>query len=440
MAGPAPSSQTPAALSSAELKKAMAALEAGDIAGAAAILDALQRQVQGDPRIYMVAMRVAEAAGRPSEALEAARLAVRTAPHLGAPRMDLAMCLARQNQFEEALGEAARAVRLAAHDIHVVDGAIQVAHRAGALDMAIELLPQAIGLAGPENTEYRRLLAGDLAALGRTDEALALLDQLVGEQPEDPRIRESRARAAQAAGRDAASDWRNLSERFPEEDVYRYHLAVATDQAPRQQPAKVAEAWFDAIAQVYERRSVHEAGYRLPKDIAQWLHAEYPERALNLLDLGCGTGLLGACLGRIDGHLIGVDISAGMIDVASRRGLYQRFHRVDLRDALRDTPEGLYEVVAAIDVFPYVGELADVLADALRLVKPGGQLVFSCERATDDEDDLVLRPSGRYAHRRHDVEALCHVSGADAVEVHDCRLRVEAGKPVGGYWVVARKA
>ena len=158
------------------------------------------------------------------------------------------------------------------------------------------------------------------------------------------------------------------------------------------------------------------------------------------MDLGCGTGLLGACLGRIDGHLIGVDISAGMIDVASRRGLYQRFHRVDLRDALRDTPEGLYEVVAAIDVFPYVGELADVLADALRLVKPGGQLVFSCERATDDEDDLVLRPSGRYAHRRHDVEALCHVSGADAVEVHDCRLRVEAGKPVGGYWVVARKA
>ena len=442
MAGSSPSTQTPAALSSAELKKAMAALEAGDIAGAAAIVDALQRRVQGDPRIYMVAMRIAEAAGKPAEALQAARLAVKTAPHLGAARMDLAMCLARQNQFDEALDEAARAVRLAADDINVVDGAIQVAHRAGALAIAVELLPRAIGLAGPGNTEYRRLLAGDLATLGRADEALQLLDQLLDQDPDDRRIRESRARVRQSAGNtaDAAADWRVLCDRFPEDAAYRFQRAVADGETVRTQPAAVAEALFDGIAQVYERRAVSESRYHLPKAIAEWILAAYPERRLNVLDLGCGTGLLGGCLGQIDGHLIGVDISAGMIDVAGRRGLYSRFHRVDLRDALRDTPDGLYEVVAAIEVFPYVGALDGLLSDALRIVKPGGQLIFSCERGGDGESDLVLRSSGRFAHRRQDVEALCRDAGADAVEAHDCTRRVEGGRPVAGFWIVAHKA
>ena len=78
--------------------------------------------------------------------------------------------------------------------------------------------------------------------------------------------------------------------------------------------------------------------YKLPREVAHIINERYPDRKLNVLDLGCGTGLLGACLGRIDGALVGVELSKPMIDQAIKHGVYDRFHNVDLLEALEATP------------------------------------------------------------------------------------------------------
>ena len=61
--------------------------------------------------------------------------------------------------------------------------------------------------------------------------------------------------------------------------------------------------------------------YKAPERTAQILTELHPDRRFNLLDLGCGTGLLGVYLGPINGFIIGVDLSARMIEQAGADAL-----------------------------------------------------------------------------------------------------------------------
>ena len=155
---------------------------------------------------------------------------------------------------------------------------------------------------------------------------------------------------------------------------------------------------------------------------------------------GCGTGLLGVCLGRLNGgYMIGVDVSTKMVEQAARHNVYDRFHTVNLHDALRDTPEGLYQVITALDVFIYAGDLTAAIPNAFRVLAPDGQLIFSCEVADEAGPDLVLQANGRYAHKRSHIEALCRSAGFDEVAIEEITLRTEGGAPVPGFVVTAHK-
>ncbi len=434
--------QSAEALSNAELEKAARFLAAGDVPRAAAVLDGLQKRVQGEPRVYLLAMQIAEASGRGGDALTAARLAAQVAPTWPVAAMEHAMCLSRRHRYREAVAEAERAVALSPDDPHLRNGVIQIAQRAGLLAVAVKHLPRLIELMHPANAEWKALLARDLTALGRPAEALPLYEALLVDAPTDTTLRQGRAHAAQAAGDStlACQDWEALCDQEPDNEAFRFALAVARGEPPATRPAAVMRALFDEMAEVYDQRMVRQLGYQLPKTVADWILSEHPDRKLNVLDLGCGTGLLGVCLGRLDGALIGVDISPRMIEQAHRHGLYDRFHAVDLLDALRDTPAGTFDLVAALDVFSYVGDLTRAVADAARILKPGGTLVLSCERTGDGEPALSLHPNGRYAHQQAAVEAALGEAGFTSVHVNDCVLYKEQGKPVEGYWIVAHKA
>jgi len=182
--------------------------------------------------------------------------------------------------------------------------------------------------------------------------------------------------------------------------------------------------------------------YKVPERVAKMLLALHPDRKFNLLDLGCGTGLLGVYLGPIQGYMIGVDLSRKMIEQAARHGVYARFHNVNMLDALRETPADLYEIIACLDALIYVGDLAPVIPNALRILKPGGHFIFSCEAAQEGEPDLVLRTgTNRYAHRDTAVERMCRQAGFADVQIeHLPMLRMEGDVPLPGFLVTARKA
>src|SRR6218665_2983197 len=258
----------------------------------------------------------------------------------------------------------------------------------------------------------------------------------------DPGFLGGQVKACIAAGKPAQAQesCTALLAQAPEDPVCQYYAQLAGGQTPDRQPAELVRPLFDELAESYDQHMVRSLKYQLPRQVADKIITRHPDKKINVLDLGCGTGLLGVCLGRLDGFLIGVDLSMKMLEQAARHQLYDRFHTVNLHDALRATPPGLYQVIAALDVFIYAGELSLAIADAHRILTADGLLILSCETASETGPDLVLLPAGRYAHKRSHVQALCQAAGFDGVGIEDRVLSYENRQPVAGFVVSHHEA
>jgi predicted TPR repeat methyltransferase len=412
----------------------------GKLREAAQQLNTVVKVAPNDARIHLLGCRLAEAAGNVQGSIDAARNAVACAPGWKVSVTELALALARGNQFEEALVTAQKAVLMDPNDPAVLGRAVDVAHRAQRLDAAVGWL-QRIAELVPGQREVQQMIGRDLRMLGRYDESLVTFNALLESDPADTGARIGRLQAALQAGNDALAqaDAAVLLERDANDDVFRFWADVAHGRTPERQPAALVAEMYDGLAAVWDQHIVGNLKYKLPKQVAERMAQWYAGQEYNVLDLGCGTGLLGVALGRINGALVGVDISLPMLKQADRHGVYDKLHQADVLAALRETPESLYEVIAALDVLVYTGAVEPAVKDAYRILKPGGRFVFSCELAGADEADQVLRPTTRFAHRRDFVERLCREAGFAEVEVEEMPLRYEGSEQVMGFLATATK-
>ena len=94
-----------------------------------------------------------------------------------------------------------------------------------------------------------------------------------------------------------------------------------------------------------------------------------------LLDAGCGTGLVGIHLAQVGAKkLDGVDLSPGMLDIARKSGAYRALDTADLSSPLVHK-DNTYDVVVCIGTMTqgHVGPVA--LDEFARVTKPGGLIV-----------------------------------------------------------------
>lgn len=423
------------------LIKARKLIAEGDLKNAAITLNSANRTMPDDARVLMLGGLMAEKSGNVAGAFELLRKVVKMAPDWGPGWLELALLLARTNQFPEAIETAEKVLKLEPSNPMVLAGAIDIAHRAGRVDMAVRLLGHGLSL-HPNDPQLTILLATDLASLGQHTEAVALWDELATANPHAPDVLLGRLKANLAMGRlpQAAQDGEALLAIDSQNPVYAYYAAVAHGQTPSQQPVAIVGKLFDEMSENFDVHLVQSLKYVLPKQVAEKLLAVRPDRKFNVLDLGCGTGLLGVCLGRLEGALVGVDVSREMIAQAVRHNLYDKFHAVNVHDALDATPESLYEVIAALDVFVYAGDVTKAIPDAHRILVPGGTFVASFEVAPEVGPSMVLLPTGRYAHTRSSVTQMCQAAGFASIDTEDTVLRLENGEPVNGFVVWASKA
>jgi len=104
-------------------------------------------------------------------------------------------------------------------------------------------------------------------------------------------------------------------------------------------------------------------------------------------DLGCGTGALTAALAPDVARVVGVDRSADMLRSARRRTAGQG--NVELRrGTLEDLPLDDASCDAALLVLSlgWVADPARALAEAARVVRPGGRIALVDAVLHDDED------------------------------------------------------
>ena len=207
-------------------------------------------------------------------------------------------------------------------------------------------------------------------------------------------------------------------------------------------PQAYVQTLFDQYAPRFESSLVDELGYRGPALLFKAVlsvraAARKPALFKRAIDLGCGTGLAAAAFARGVDHFIGVDLSPRMIERSRATGLYAELEVADMLQGLRARPDASADLILAADAMVYVAELAPVLAEAARVLAPGGLLAFTTE--THGGEGVVIGHGLRYAHGATYVRAAVESAGLKLSLLEDRSARNEDHAPVPGLVAVAAK-
>ena len=155
------------------------------------------------------------------------------------------------------------------------------------------------------------------------------------------------------------------------------------------QPGDTSQAHYDAWAPDYERDLLQRCGYSAHVIGARAFAAANPDRGIRIIDVGCGTGLVGAELRQYAFTCIdGLDISADMMAQAAAKQVYRRLIRGDLM-AGAPVAQGSYDAAICVGSFApgHLGPAA--LGTIARLVRPGGCVVIVMNAAPFIAEDYA---------------------------------------------------
>jgi predicted TPR repeat methyltransferase len=217
------------------------------------------------------------------------------------------------------------------------------------------------------------------------------------------------------------------------------HLGAAN--APERTPPAQLLSLYNVRARFWDQESTYFA-HAL---VADALRAHARSR-LDILDIGCGTGLVGAAVRASAQRLDGVDLSPAMLEKAQAKSVYDRLEQADILSFLSAHPNR-YDAILGAATLIHFGNLAALFQAAAASLRENGLFLFTLfANQADDSDFAVaasnrLAQSGCYAHSMAYVERLAPQSGFAVMSLdkviheHD-----QDGNSVPGLLAVLRRA
>jgi predicted TPR repeat methyltransferase len=223
------------------------------------------------------------------------------------------------------------------------------------------------------------------------------------------------------------------------------HLGLTS--VPERTPPAQLRKLYDVRSRFWDQEKSY-FGHAL---VAEELRKHATRIDLDILDIGCGTGLVGVQVRPLAGRLDGVDISLAMLEKARDKGIYDRLAQTDLVSFMAEH-EGSYDAVLGAATLIHFGDLRAVFQAAALCLRDKGHFVFTlfsneteffhekepADFAVAASDKLAQ--SGCYTHSANYVERLAPESGFSVqmlkktVHEHD-----QNGNPVPGILVVLRR-
>ncbi|MFN5179478.1 bifunctional 2-polyprenyl-6-hydroxyphenol methylase/3-demethylubiquinol 3-O-methyltransferase UbiG [Limnohabitans sp.] len=138
--------------------------------------------------------------------------------------------------------------------------------------------------------------------------------------------------------------------------------------------SELAHRWWDPES---EFRPLHQINpLRL-----EWIDALASLSGKQVVDVGCGGGILAEAMARKGAQVLGIDLAGKSLKVAQLHALEAGAEGVRYREVSAETlaeeQPGHFDAVTCMEMLEHVPDPAAVVSACARLVKPGGWVFFS---------------------------------------------------------------
>lgn len=374
-------------------------------------IEATSTELQRSPSTpeLLVNMGFALMAGeRLDEAVDKFEEAVRNDPKMAIAYINLGIALVRQGRHEDALPHLYQAVELepdSADSLFVLGNALRVTAK---FDEAADVYRRALAINPDDYVAGHWELGHALDMSGNTEAAIAAYDECLAREPNNAVASHLRA-------------------------------ALAGDPSTAAPPAYVAEL-FDDYASSFEESLVGDLHYSDPQKFLTILEEVVGSKSggaspsfPRVLDLGCGTGLVGDALRPLIGDLTGVDVSEKMLAIARHKDCYTSLIYADIATFMGNPPaqDEVYELITAADVLTYIGDLEAVFRGVRTRLAPTGLFLFSVE--SSGNGNYILLPSGRFAHAQDYLRELAELVDFSVRKIETTVIRNDGDKAIEGF-------
>lgn len=149
---------------------------------------------------------------------------------------------------------------------------------------------------------------------------------------------------------------------------------VNADPAELAKFSDLAHRWWDPTS---EFKPLHQINpLRL-----DWIASHAPLAGMQVVDIGCGGGILSDAMARRGAGVLGIDLATKALRVAQLHALEAQTPGVRYREvsaeALADEAPASFDVVTCMEMLEHVPDPSSVVDACARLVKPGGWVFFS---------------------------------------------------------------
>lgn len=194
-----------------------------------------------------------------------------------------------------------------------------------------------------------------------------------------------------------------------------------------------AIGYYSQNARDFDAKYSSSPAFRERLDLWNSLIAQYARPEWDVLDAGCGSGVLSGLASRQAHSVLGFDASPKMLELAQARKQRDRLENTTFRIATFEDPTILqgrsFELILCSSVLEYLEDCWRAFDWLVATLKPNGVIVFSMPNGASlyrKVEKLAYRVTGRpmyYGHVRNvpkvdEVRANLHTRGFDVLSIH----------------------